>query len=284
MRAWRKGNVLGFQPRVVSSSLTVRAKIHLCVAQLGRVLALEARGRRFKSSHADIESTKSINSTEGVKLWVLFVFYVIYKITNNLNGKIYIGKHQTEDLNDAYMGSGKILRRAIAKHGRDNFSKEILHVFTEEAEMNAKEAEIVSAEFVKSDSNYNLCPGGRGGFGYINSNPEMFLTERRLRSLNLGSKQFQKMYSEDDSFRANHLEHLRTVGHLGRQRSKENNPNGPFFGKTHLEETKEKLRRSKNRGSDNPQYGTMWITNGHNNRKIKRLDPVPEGWYKGRSM
>ncbi len=42
------------------------------------------------------------------------MYYVIYKTTNLVNGKFYIGKHQTNDLNDGYIGSGKILRLAIA--------------------------------------------------------------------------------------------------------------------------------------------------------------------------
>ena len=95
--------------------------------------------------------------------------YTIYKITNEVNGKIYIGKHQTKDLNDGYMGSGKHLKRAINKHGLENFTKEILFQFDNETDMNAKEAELVTEEFVKEDTNYNLCPGGHGGFGYINS-------------------------------------------------------------------------------------------------------------------
>ena len=41
---------------------------------------------------------------------------VIYKITYP-NGKIYIGVHKTEDMNDGYMGSGKVLKRAIEKYG-----------------------------------------------------------------------------------------------------------------------------------------------------------------------
>jgi len=99
----------------------------------------------------------------------VYMRYTIYKITNEVNGKIYIGKHQTKDLNDGYMGSGKHLKRAINKHGLENFTKEILFQFDNETDMNAKEAELVTEEFVKEDTNYNLCPGGHGGFGYINS-------------------------------------------------------------------------------------------------------------------
>ena len=84
------------------------------------------------------------------------MFYTVYKITNNLNGKYYIGKHQTKDLNDGYMGSGKFLKRAIKKCGLDNFSKEILHVFPTEQEMNDKEKELVTL----NEMCYNRCEGG----------------------------------------------------------------------------------------------------------------------------
>ena len=105
------------------------------------------------------------------------MYYIIYKITNTLNGKYYIGKHQTTDLNDGYLGSGKLLKRAIEKYGVEHFTKEILHIFDNEVEMNAKEKELV----VICEESYNLCPGGRGGFGYINANLD--LTEIRIKNL-----------------------------------------------------------------------------------------------------
>ena len=89
--------------------------------------------------------------------------YTVYQITNKLNGKIYIGKHQTEDINDSYFGSGKAITDAIIKHGKENFVKEILFVFDTEDEMNVKECELVNEEFVSRRDTYNLGVGGEGG-------------------------------------------------------------------------------------------------------------------------
>lgn len=89
--------------------------------------------------------------------------YTIYKITNTINGKIYIGKHQTNNLNDGYYGSGRALKNAIRKYGRENFTKEILYVFNSGVEMDAKEKELVTEEFVLRDDTYNLGVGGEGG-------------------------------------------------------------------------------------------------------------------------
>ena len=95
------------------------------------------------------------------------MFYTIYKTTNLINGKFYIGKHQTKDINDGYLGSGKLLKRAVKKYGLENFHKEILHVCESEKQMNALEKILVVPD---SELNYNLCDGGKGGFNYIYKN------------------------------------------------------------------------------------------------------------------
>lgn len=91
------------------------------------------------------------------------MYFTIYKTTNLINGKIYIGKHQTENVNDSYIGSGKFLLKAIKIHGRENFSKEILFVFETEEEMNRKEREILTECFISDETNYNAGVGGEGG-------------------------------------------------------------------------------------------------------------------------
>lgn len=52
--------------------------------------------------------------------------HIIYKTTNNKNGKIYIGQHSTNRLNDGYLGSGVFLKEAIGEDGKENFTLEIL--------------------------------------------------------------------------------------------------------------------------------------------------------------
>ena len=96
--------------------------------------------------------------------------YYLYEIRNNLNGKIYVGVHKAKSLDDGYMGSGKIIRRAIMKHGISNFSKVILETFENAKAMYAREKEVVSKEFLEREDVYNLRRGGFGGFEYINKN------------------------------------------------------------------------------------------------------------------
>jgi len=200
------------------------------------------------------------------------MFYTIYKITNKINGKIYIGKHQTKDLNDGYMGSGKRVKRAISKYGIGNFKKEILFQFDNEAEMNSKEAELVTQEFCLQEDTYNICPGGQGGFGYINKNN---LTPRFAGKKH--KEHSKKILSEKskNSHRAGTLKPFTSATRLD------------WTGRTHSDETKERISfsmRGKQTGLDNSQYGSCWITNGITSKKIKKDDPIPDGWNRGRKM
>ena len=66
------------------------------------------------------------------------------------------------------------------------------------------------------------------------------------------------------------------------------NDNG-FKGKSHTEEFKErigKINSIKQKGSNNSQYGNMWIYSLEEKmcKCIKKDDDIPEGWYKGRKM
>lgn len=189
------------------------------------------------------------------------MYYTVYKIKNNINGKVYIGKHQTKNLDDGYMGSGKLLKRAIEKYGVQNFTKEILHVFDNEDDMNKKEKELV----IVSEETYNLCEGGKGGFGYIN---ETRSSEDRSNSIKLKYKRNPEI---KDKIKRSNLNKCPSVNNRkinSIRLSKWNKLNeNPMRNKTHKKSTL-KIMSDKKLGSKNPSYGTCWICNENEVKKI----------------
>ena len=83
-------------------------------------------------------------------------YHYFYKITNNLNGHFYYGVHNTNNLNDGYMGSGKRLHYAYKKYGIENFTKEILKYFNTTKEAFEYEAEVVNENLINNPSCYNI--------------------------------------------------------------------------------------------------------------------------------
>lgn len=89
------------------------------------------------------------------------MFYYIYKITNINTQKIYIGSHQTSNLEDGYFGSGIYLKRSIAKYGIEHFKKEILEFCSSREKMHIRETEIL--QLTQHDDTYNLKHCALGG-------------------------------------------------------------------------------------------------------------------------
>lgn len=96
------------------------------------------------------------------------MFHYVYCTENLLNNKIYVGRHTTDDMNDGYMGSGKLLRASIEKYGIENFKKHILIMCETSEEACEYETAIVDENFILDENTYNLRLGGGGGFDWIN--------------------------------------------------------------------------------------------------------------------
>lgn len=102
----------------------------------------------------------------------------IYKITNLINGKIYIGKEKFDD--PKYMGSGLLIKRAIKKYGLDNFKKSIIEETNNYIYLCDREKYWI--DFYKStnpDVGYNISDGGDGGDVFKN-HPDLESIKRKI--------------------------------------------------------------------------------------------------------
>lgn len=206
------------------------------------------------------------------------MYYTVYKITNLINNKIYIGQHQTLDLNDTYMGSGKLIKAAIRKYGKVNFTKEVLGVFDTPEEMNAREKELV----VIGEGSYNLSPGGTGFNTTIAKLGRQRANQVLLEKLGPNWKQeISARGKEAGIFR--YKENLKDPAF--RAKIKEGSERGVQAALSQEARDKRKATFAKNghqQGSKNTQFGTVWITDGVSNAKVKNTDLIPDGWHKGR--
>lgn len=89
---------------------------------------------------------------------------IIYKITNLINNKYYIGKDVRNNPN--YYGSGKIIKRAVKRYGKENFKKEILETCDNIETLNDREIYWIEKLQSMYPNGYNLTKGGTGGDTY----------------------------------------------------------------------------------------------------------------------
>lgn len=91
------------------------------------------------------------------------MFHYVYITTNQINGKEYVGVHSTKNLDDRYLGSGKLIQQAISKHGPENFRRDILFMFDRRASALNCEAMLVNQDYIAREDTYNIKVGGEGG-------------------------------------------------------------------------------------------------------------------------
>ena len=210
-------------------------------------------------------------------------YYIIYETKNLKDGKIYVGMHETDNLNDGYLGSGKRLKRAIRYYGKEFFERKILHIFFNKEDMVNKEVELVNEDLIKRPDTYNLKIGGEGGIS-TESHRKKFILAAKSNGKKSGLLHKERLLN-NNQYNENFIEKQRT---LFKKLHSEGKIKTWPKGKKHNELTIEKMRKShigKHSGSNNSQYGTCWITNGKDNKKVSKLeleDWISKGWNKGR--
>ena len=166
------------------------------------------------------------------------MFGYIYKTTNLINGKIYVGQHKTDTFDKYYKGSGQLLTRAFKKYGKSNFACEVLATAETKEELNILETYWI-AELNTMDTlvGYNLTEGGEGTVGYVHTD------EAKLK---MSTAKKGKSLSP---------EHCKAIGRasLGRTLSEEAKAKlrAANLGRKVSEETKQKLRDAHKRNPRN---------------------------------
>lgn len=106
--------------------------------------------------------------------------YIVYKTTNLVNGKFYIGVHKRNNRPD-YIGSGTILKLAIEKYGKEKFVRETIKEFDSSEKAFLYEKELITNDIINNPKCYNIAPGGEGGWKTGESGKiEMSINKRKL--------------------------------------------------------------------------------------------------------
>lgn len=206
-------------------------------------------------------------------------YHFIYKTTNLLSGKYYIGMHSTYNLNDGYMGSGNRLRRSLKKHGKENHVVEILEFCLSLDELKKREEEIVNLNEIAKEECLNLRVGGTGGFTSEQQKLNALKSHKKQKHLRETNKEWKEKNIEAKS---------KSMKRQYEKGVRDRKTVLDWTGLNHSEETKKimsELKKGKGLGSENSQFGTCWITIEGNSKKIKKEELeiyIKQGWNKGR--
>lgn len=152
---------------------------------------------------------------------------IIYKTTNLINKKFYVGKDTHNNPN--YYGSGKRLKLAIQKYGLENFKKEIIEVCDTLEELNTREKFWIK-ELNAINEGYNISLGGDGG-DTISNNPRKKEIGKKISESNKG-RSIGKTNSKETREKISKALKGKFLGNK--------NPN---YGKNHTDEAKDKIRK-----------------------------------------
>jgi group I intron endonuclease len=172
---------------------------------------------------------------------------IIYKTTNILNGKYYVGK----DINNSknYLGSGVLLKRAIKKYGKENFTKEILEHCETLDILNEREKFWIK-ELNSIILGYNLTDGGTGGDTFTkNINKEEIREKLKKRIISEEVKKIKiknlKPFPSGESHPGFGKKQTEETKNKRKNTFLENGYTSPMKNKNHTEESKEKIRNKK---------------------------------------
>jgi group I intron endonuclease len=190
--------------------------------------------------------------------------HFIYLTTNLINNKKYIGKHYGE-INDNYLGSGTLLKKAIAKYGKENFHREILFISNSAEENSLKEKEFIKIfNAVESKNFYNIHVGGQGGnttAGWSEEQKTNYSKKLSAKMLGKNNPRYGVKLSEEtkNKIRQNrNTSYMKTKEYRQKMSNAIAGEKNGMYGKTHSEESKKLMSehsKGKTSGNKNGMYG-----------------------------
>jgi len=181
------------------------------------------------------------------------MYYIVYETTNLVNNKKYRGAHICQSLDDGYLGSGRLIKKAISKYGFSSFKREILIQCDDVETMFEQESLYVNKDWVSDPTTYNLKIGGEGGWDYINKECLRWNEEKKL----LHSIEMKKK---------------REIGEWGPK-----NPTYGFKGKSHSSETRKIISQNNAMTLSEEQILTrieQWKSLPDERGKIKKISSM----------
>ena len=153
----------------------------------------------------------------------------IYRITNKLDGRIYIGLRSLPKEDPNYWGSGVHIQRAIKKYGLENFSRDILEWCETREQLNEREVYWIKRLDARNPAvGYNIVAGGTGGNTY------QYLSEEQMDEIRPKLSMLVQPQEKIDAWKA-------------KLRVAQNGERNGMYGKRHSEEARRKMREAKAR-------------------------------------
>lgn len=220
------------------------------------------------------------------------MFGYVYKTTNLINGKQYIGKHKSLIFDRNYKGSGLRIMEAFHKYGKHNFAVTIIEWCQTEEELNNRERYWISYyDAVCSNDFYNISNGGEG-FGGLSG--ERSPTKRLDVRLKMKLNHADVSGSKNPNYGKKMSQHQRDkISETKRKNGDSVGKNNPMYGKTHTDAVKAKLSQIQKdnpkaitiAGLQNPNTGKKHINNGIISKTCKKdelTEYLKNGWKLGR--
>ena len=169
--------------------------------------------------------------------------YYVYLIVNKVNQKLYFGSHcwNGDGVDPNYYGSGKIIKQAIEKYGKDNFIVYPIQFYSNAEECRKAEEELLTRyDIANNPYCYNI---KNSAIGWDKGKKHTEETRKKISQANKGKKRTEearKKLSQANKGKTLSDEHRQK---LSESKKGENNPN---YGKHHTDEHRKKLSQANN--------------------------------------